>query len=552
MSYLPNSTSPEAYGARADGSTNDQSSLAAALTGAGQGGTLSLTAGKTYRCYGALSIPYSYMTIQGNGATIIGQNEADYSRFSVNGRTGIRFYDLILDSSYVSVAGGVNNGQIDVAGNSAAIRIHRCTFQNSSNPGIRFLGQSSKHEVEDCVFQNIYAGVFANTDGTYQPINCRIVGNDLRSPITGSSTAIGFHGVATNPYGGNLIANNVISGWNICVEVQTRVDATAVNGNVMSRCAYGVSLAGSNQVSAVGNVLNGARTFGFEVAGCDGAVVSDNVIDNRTGSSTAFGTAPGVSVISASNAVVVANNYIVGTIGTHLDVQTSSNVTIVGNQISVLAGAGPDTHCITAKSYRQLAIASNTLNVISGSTFMFFDSTDRVCDGLSITNNLLSGRAGVAGITFYKPNSNYHRDILIQGNNTTKADSAIGMLNCDTASVSGIRSVGNLGPSNGSFNSNLNVPLASAAASTTLDFRYGTLLLDATAAPRTGTLPTANDNLGMTFTVGKSDSSANLVVLKPAGSQTINGLATWSLSGQNHKVTIQSDASNWTVLNTSY
>ncbi len=549
MSYTPQVISPEAYGAKADGTTNDHSALAAAITGAG-GGTLSLSAGKIYRCHGALALPYNYLIVQGNGATIIGQNEADYSRFSINGRTGIRFYDLVLDSSYVDDAPAVNNGQIDVAGISSAIKIHRCTFQNSSNPGIRFLGSSSKHEVEDCVFQNIGAGVFANTDGTYQPINCRIIGNDLRAPITGSTTAIGFHGTSTNPYGGHIIAHNVMSGWNICVEIQTRVDATTVNNNVMTTCAWGVSLAGSNQVSAISNVLNGARTFGFEVAGCNGAVVSNNVIDARTGAM--FGSAPGISIISNSNAVVVSNNYIIGTLGSHLDLQESSNTTIVGNQITIPAGAGPDTHCITAKSYNQLAIASNTLNVISGSTFMFFDSTDRICDGLSITNNLFSGRAGVAGVAFYKPNSNYHRNILIQGNNTTNADSAIGMLNMDANSVSGIRSVNNLGPSDGSFNSNLNVPVVTLSSSPTLDCRYGTLLLNATSAPRTGTLPTAADNLGLTFTVGKSDSSANLVVVKPFGSQTINGLSSWTLSGQNHKITVQSDASNWTVLNTVY
>lgn len=550
MAYTPQVASPEAYGARADGTTNDQSALAAALTGAGAGGTVSLTAGKTYRCYGALTIPYSYMTIQGNGATIIGQNETDYSRFAVQGRTGVRFYDLVLDSSYVNAAGATNNGQIDIVGNSAAIRIHRCTFQNSSNPGIRLLGQSSKHEVEDCVFQNVYAGVFANADGTFQPINCRIIGNDLRSPVTGASTAIGFHGLTGNPYGGHVISSNVISGWNICIEVQTRVDATTVSNNVMDRCAFGVSFSASNRVTATANVLNGARTFGFEVAGCNGAVVSDNIIDNRTG--TMFGTAPGVSVITDSNAVVVANNYIIGTIGSHLDVQNSNNVSLLGNHITLAAGSGPDTHGITAKNYKQLLIANNSLVTSSGFGYIYLDSTNQICDGLTIVNNIFSGRAGTAGITFYKPNSNFHRNILIQGNNTTNADSAIGMLNCDAASVTGIRSVGNLGPSNGSFNSNLNVPLASAAASTTLDFRYGTLLLDATAAPRTGTLPTANDNLGLTFTIGKSDGSANLVVVKPFGSQTINGLTAWSLTGQNHKITVQSDASNWTILNAAY
>lgn len=533
------------YGAVGDGVTDDLAAINRALAACPGGGTVVFPA-RTIKAVGAITIPKDNIRLVGHGATLIGASQADYVRFALNGRTNVQFYGFTFDASYVDAAGAVNQGLIDLI-DCSTITIANCIFQNTSNCGVRMLGACSDVEIYGCRFETYYTAIFGNQDGAAQPVNCRLRGNHFGTPIAGTSGAITIHGLSGAPYGGHTISDNIIEGSVVMgIELQTRVDACTVTGNVIRGAGTGVSLSGSNRMVVSANIINGTTVYGIEVAGCTGAIITGNTVDGRS-TAGAIGTGTGIGVTSLCNSVTVSNNYVIGFTSEHIDVQESIGVRLIGNQVVMTTGVSDTAgYCVTAKSYSQLAIDSNTFSIVSGSAFIFLNSTDQPCDGLSVTSNIFSGRANVAGISFYSPN-NGHRDMLFQNNNTANADSAIGFISLSNGYISGARAMNNLGHGDQNFNSNINVPAVSTSSNTALDFRYETLLMDASSAPRTGFLPTAVSNAGLAFTMVKTDSSANLVHLVPSGSQTINGASSWTLSGLNHAVTVQSDASNWRI-----
>jgi hypothetical protein len=89
------------------------------------------------------------------------------------------------------------------------------------------------------------------------------------------------------------------------------------------------------------------------------------------------------------------------------------------------------------------------------------------------------------------------------------------------------------------------------AASVTLDIRHRTALVDATAAARVITLPTAASSRYRVYTIKKIDASVFTVTIDPAGAETIDGAATVILLNQNDVITIQSDGTTWKVLSSS-
>jgi hypothetical protein len=75
------------------------------------------------------------------------------------------------------------------------------------------------------------------------------------------------------------------------------------------------------------------------------------------------------------------------------------------------------------------------------------------------------------------------------------------------------------------------------------------LLGNATSAAFSITLPTAVGITGKTYTVKKIDSSANAVTVATTSSQTIDGTTTKPLARQYDAIAVQSDGSNWMIIN---
>jgi hypothetical protein len=94
----------------------------------------------------------------------------------------------------------------------------------------------------------------------------------------------------------------------------------------------------------------------------------------------------------------------------------------------------------------------------------------------------------------------------------------------------------------------LAVPTVSTAVDITLDETHHTVLVDATGANRTITLPTAASATGRLYVVKKIDASANTVTIDPAGAELIDGAATKVLTAQWDSIKFQSNGTSWFIV----
>ncbi len=74
------------------------------------------------------------------------------------------------------------------------------------------------------------------------------------------------------------------------------------------------------------------------------------------------------------------------------------------------------------------------------------------------------------------------------------------------------------------------------------------LLVSASAAPVTVTLPFAAAQKGRTFTIKKTDATANAVTIDGSGAETIDGAATTTLTAQWQAKTLRSDGTAWYLI----
>lgn len=93
-----------------------------------------------------------------------------------------------------------------------------------------------------------------------------------------------------------------------------------------------------------------------------------------------------------------------------------------------------------------------------------------------------------------------------------------------------------------------NENVTETAVDTLLDEFRRTVLVDATAAARTITLPTAASAKWRIYTIKKIDASLNTVTIDGDGAETIDGAATQLLLVQYQSITIQSDGAEWWIL----
>lgn len=76
----------------------------------------------------------------------------------------------------------------------------------------------------------------------------------------------------------------------------------------------------------------------------------------------------------------------------------------------------------------------------------------------------------------------------------------------------------------------------------------GLVLVDASAAPATVNLPSAQQQRSRIIRVKKTDSSGNSVTIAAAGSETIDGSSTSTLASQYDTKSVYSDGINWWIV----
>lgn len=91
--------------------------------------------------------------------------------------------------------------------------------------------------------------------------------------------------------------------------------------------------------------------------------------------------------------------------------------------------------------------------------------------------------------------------------------------------------------------------IRSITASTTASLGDYTILADATGGAVTVTLPPAASATRKIFNIKKTDASGNAITIDGNGSETIDGATTQTISVQNITIQIQSNGTNWFILN---
>lgn len=74
---------------------------------------------------------------------------------------------------------------------------------------------------------------------------------------------------------------------------------------------------------------------------------------------------------------------------------------------------------------------------------------------------------------------------------------------------------------------------------------HETVYVDAGAADKTITLPTAVGNTGCRFRIMRTNSTAGNVIIATTSAQTINGGSGYTLFNQYQYITVESDGANW-------
>jgi hypothetical protein len=88
--------------------------------------------------------------------------------------------------------------------------------------------------------------------------------------------------------------------------------------------------------------------------------------------------------------------------------------------------------------------------------------------------------------------------------------------------------------------------VVSTSVDLTLTNTNDVVLASASSGLRTITLPVPSS--GKTLTVKKTDSAVNPVKILPAGSETIDGVASYNLSAQYESISITTDGTNWYII----
>lgn len=293
---------------------------------------------------------------------------------------------------------------------------------------------------------------------------------------------------------GNYTSVNRITGCNVsqngATGVQNLIDSIIDRCYIASNTGDGIYLGtGANDNSIVGNKLefNGSRNLNMASAHRNSIV--GNVIDRSNNAGVRIN---GCTVVSLVGNIMRRNGATAssGTTNqddTHYCIVNSSNVSIIGG--STVHGQN-DSNAGYDSPRATVYVASSTDVVLSG-------IPAKGINAVATAASIIDGG----------------------GNVNVKAEGCLLTAGSDTASVS---------------------------ADYTIPFFGRVTKVNATAAIVTVTLPDATSvPTGTLFLVVKADNSANGVVIDPAGSQTINGSATKTLTTQWQTIRLYSDGTNW-------
>lgn len=551
-----NSVAVESYGAVGNGSTDDTTAISNAITAAGANGIVVFRAGKTYKTTSQISIPNNGVTLWGYGAIITSDTQAHFQKFQFSGRgrglvAGLRFTCL-----YVSGGTGLSAGVIEILG-SNDIEVRDCEFDDVEKNGVYIFGSSLRDSVRNCRFNDTFAAIFVDDDGTNQPTRLNLVDNRIYSGIGSTSTALSggikLSGTGNaNTYVGDVISGNQLdSPGQVGIELQTWVNGCTIVRNTVNGAGIGLSISGCANDSLTGNNATACANYGVEIAS---SAIKTSVTGGTVNGANSSGTA------TTQYGVIVNQSTYTTISGVITSLCTGEEINVVQSNYTSLNGCTTTGLGWLVKDSLDTQISGNTFVAgASAGYFIFADSSDSDVTSLNITGNTFVGTLTANGILLYAPANNI-TDVLISKNICSNAQAPGWLYNTSisgSGAVKRVRDEGNVGDGSQDFVHNFDVPLFATSSNTSLDFRYDTILVNASGGARTITLPDATNFNGKKYTVVKTDSSGNAVTVATTSSQSISGnnaggtfvsATTYSLAAQGARVTPVSDSSNWQIL----
>lgn len=439
-------TTVKSFGALGNGSTNDSTSITAAISGTPVGGTLFFPPG-TYPISSSITVNKAIAVQLAVGTVIQLQSGANTS-------------NVTLSAPQAQWLGGTIDGantHQSTSGSGIVITANNCVvngteIRNTHSYGILVAG-GCYNTIENCYVHNtVGIGIFVTISGSSGG-NYNSVVNNIVS-LAGSGTGDGgikVHGDGLAVpvvlcQGNRIIGNHVENTAQIAIEIWGGSPYTVVEGNVtlygqmgisadrsdfstivgntvQAPTQYGIELANSHYATATGNTIDGQNLsligINADGGGSDHSIISSNTIKNvTTGGIQANGayiaitantvdssaSADGIRVLSNSSGnsgITVTNNTVNScTKGIYVE---PNNVTVTGNNLSNLTGNGVE---FNGCNY---CVCNNNQVSTTGVAIVFEESSFVTCVG-----NLFS--AGSNGVQFVA-SAGPTRDYLTAWNN---------------------------------------------------------------------------------------------------------------------------------------
>jgi hypothetical protein len=379
------------------------------------------------------------------------------------------------------------------------------------------------------------------------------VDSTLSTPASGTITAEGITGNAlqiaateTAPLKNFSIAFNQFNSPNCAqlIDLYRGSNCGAVIGNQLIGSAWGMSLGYGRYVTISSNSFINNETYGLEIVeGSSNITVSGNVIDGGGLCGTLcaiIGTSP-YSPFGGCENVQLTNNIIknggpssigvyflgsksvsvsggvISAVNTAFLVQNALNdIKLAGVNISITAGIAVATLLNTSTDLLRFEMCECTITGTADRGINVFVSGGYKVRGMKVKNNTLLGFvASLGGAPFSYDDVTFAQFSGNQSSNATDSTKCFEL---------------------GSY---------AIATDLTASPHYPNIVVDATSAARTITLPDAITNQGLRLRIQKSDGSGNAVTVTRAGSDTINTGTSYALSSQFAYVVLEAAGTNW-------
>lgn len=334
------------YGAVGNGTTNDQASIAAAITAAGTNSTVSFSLGDY--AIGSTITPLAGQTLLFAPGAIL------------RARAGLTTGALItVSANDVTVTGATFAGRSDSAGLvavtvNAALRVTllRCTGATNLARLVIFTSLSNYGQVINCISPGVGPGAFASNHIEVNDSNyCRIQGNILYGAGAGNGVEI-YQAAGRQIYGTQVIGNTFTGVVNSGVATFGSTGAIIADNVFRQTGSYGVFMTIGEVNAALESFGNIVKSNYFEDCGTTTGgtnAVYNNGIQNQIVGNTVLATG-GVTLQSGigiqqnrGDDNLIEGNFVKGVIGNGIYINAGDRVRVLNNALIDIGASGGTT-----------------------------------------------------------------------------------------------------------------------------------------------------------------------------------------------------------------